>query len=183
MTKDARTLASQQYSTCTCTSSFTFVSWYVECKVQDIDMLGQRLPALHPMTNQQSDLVSIVHLQLQLQPLLQLEPQRRLGHMVMTISITAMHTRMRTRTRTRTPPHSSHDGLRNSCRLENNAVVVDSTASPEVLRDHILKQILSYLEYCLLRLKSLLVELNGHLQLCMRYETHTKQYERNSGNG
>lgn len=85
--------------------------WYVECKVQSIDLLDQRLRARDPMPSQ--------------------------------------------RTGVESPPAAAAGGARDGedsralfkkwiehpCRPEDNAVIVDSTGKPEMLRDYILKQI------------------------------------------
>jgi predicted kinase len=89
-----------------------YAYWYVECRVQDVDLLDQRLRARDPMTSQRAGV-------------------------------------------DRPPPAAaargaSGDGdshalfkkwIEQPCRPEDNAIIVDSTGNPEMLRDYILKQI------------------------------------------
>ena len=94
----------------TLANQHNYVYWYIECKVQDVDLLDQRLRTRDPMVSQ--------------------------------------------RTSVDCPPAAAHSAragedsralfkkwIENPCRPEHNAVVVDSTGNLEILRDHILKQI------------------------------------------
>lgn len=87
-----------------------YTYWYVECKVQDVDLLDQRLRSRDPMTSQRSSVDC--------------------------------------------PPAAAHGAragedsralfkkwVENPCRPGDNAVILDSVGNLEMLRDHILKQI------------------------------------------
>lgn len=85
--------------------------WYVECRVQDVDLLDERLRTRTPMTSQRAGVYR--------------------------------------------PPAAAEKGnctvaefhalfekwIERPCRPESNLVIVDSTGDAEILRDHILKQI------------------------------------------
>ncbi|WYZ40814.1 hypothetical protein EsH8_IV_001155 [Colletotrichum jinshuiense] len=91
---------------------YGFAYWYVECRVEDIDLLDERLRSRDPMKSQ--------------------------------------------RTGVGCPPAAASSAragedsrslfkkwIENPCRPEHNAIIVDSTGSPEMHRDHILEQIVS----------------------------------------
>ncbi|KAI9675067.1 MAG: hypothetical protein M1817_001474 [Caeruleum heppii] len=90
---------------------FGHTYWYVECKVQDIDLLDQRLRSRDPMTSQRTAVDC---------------PPAAAAHGDRAVQ----DSRALFRT-----------WIENPCRPEDGAVIVDSTGNPEMLRDFILKQI------------------------------------------
>ncbi|KAI1429975.1 ABC transporter [Xylaria sp. FL1777] len=85
--------------------------WYVECKVQDIDLLDQRLRTRNPMASQRTAVDSP--------------------------PVAAQSARAGEDSRVR-----FIQWIENPCRPKDNAIIVDSTCNPEVLRDQILEQVL-----------------------------------------
>jgi predicted kinase len=88
-----------------------YTYWYVECKVEDIDLLDQRLGTRNPMTSQRTGVD---------------RPPAAATH--------------------KTHGDEDHRALfqkwiENPCRPKDNVVIVDSTQTPETLRDYILKKI------------------------------------------
>lgn len=95
----------------TLSKQYGYTYWYVECQVQDIDLLDQRLRARDPMPSQRT---GVDH-----------PPAGARG------------------------PHAAEDSrtlskkwTKNPCRPEKNSIIVDSTGNQDMLRDHILKQII-----------------------------------------
>lgn len=89
-----------------------FAYWYVECKVEDIDLLDERLRSRDPMKSQRTG--------------------------VDCPPAAACKSRAGQDSR-----RLFKKWIENPCRPKHNAIVVDSTGSPEIQRDHILKQIVS----------------------------------------
>jgi predicted kinase len=87
--------------------------WYVECKVQDVDLLNQRLRARDPMTSQRAAVDCP-------------PPAAAAAH--------GYRGDQDSRALFRT-------WIENPCRPEDRTVIVDSTGNPEMLRDFILKEI------------------------------------------
>ncbi|KAJ0348774.1 hypothetical protein COL154_013702 [Colletotrichum chrysophilum] len=87
-----------------------FTYWYVECKVEDIDLLDERLRSRDPMKSQRTGVDSP--------------------------PAAACHARAGEDSR-----GLFKKWIENPCRPKHNAIVVDSTGSPAIQRDHILKQI------------------------------------------
>lgn len=95
---------------CALAEQHGFVYWYVECKVEDIDLLDQRLHARNPMRSQRTSVDS--------------PPDA------------ARSARAGEDTRARFKAW-----IKNPCRPERNAIILDSTANPEMHGDRILKHI------------------------------------------
>ncbi|KAJ4326282.1 hypothetical protein N0V84_003148 [Fusarium piperis] len=87
-----------------------FAYWYVECKVEDMDLLDERLRTRHPMRSQR----------------------------------TAVDCPPSAASRARVGEDSRalfKKWIESPCRPESNVIVLDSTSSPEMNRDLVLKQI------------------------------------------
>ncbi|KAH6654289.1 P-loop containing nucleoside triphosphate hydrolase protein [Truncatella angustata] len=89
-----------------------YTYWYVECKVQDVDLLDRRLRARNPMTSQRTSVDC---------PPAAAANGARKGD-----DSRALFKRW----------------IENPYRPKFNVVTVDSTQDPETLRDHVLKQII-----------------------------------------
>ena len=89
-----------------------YTYWYVECKVQDVDLLDQRLRTRAPMTSQRTGV--------------DFPPAVAVAHGARKVEDSrALFKRW----------------IKNPCRPEDNVVIVDSTRNSETLQDYILEQI------------------------------------------
>jgi predicted kinase len=91
---------------------YGYTYWYVECKVQDVELLDQRLRTRDPVASQRAGV--------DCPPAAAAAHGAREGE-----DSRALFKRW----------------IENPCRPKDNVIVVDSTGTPEMLRDHILKQI------------------------------------------
>lgn len=92
-----------------------YIYWYVECKVQDVDLLDQRLRTRDPMTSQRTGV----------------------DYPPAAAAAAAAHgAREGEDSRT-----LFKRWIENPCRPEDNVVIVDSTQNWEMLQDYILEQI------------------------------------------
>lgn len=94
-----------------------YTYWYVECKVQDVDLLDERLRSRSPMTSQRTGVD---------------RPPAATVH----DGRAAVDSRALFRKWIESP-----------FRPENNVIIVDSTGNPEILRDNILKQIMGGIDH------------------------------------
>lgn len=90
---------------------YGYAYWYVECKVESIDLLEQRLRAREPMASQRTGI--------------DYPPGAANG----------------TRAGSQDSRALFEKWMKTPCRPEDNIVIVNSTDDPEALRDHILKRI------------------------------------------
>lgn len=96
-----------------CAKRYGHAYWYVECRVQDVDLLDQRLRTRNPMPSQRTGV--------------DYPPQAAAAARGAHVD----------------EDHRAifKKWMEHPCRPENNVIIVDSTGDPETLRDHILAQI------------------------------------------
>ncbi|KAK8068851.1 hypothetical protein PG994_005467 [Apiospora phragmitis] len=92
-----------------------YAYWYVECKVEDVDLLDKRLRTRDPMTSQRTGV--------------DLPPAA---------AAAAAHD---ARSGDEDPRALFKRWIENPCRPKDNVVIVDSTGNVDMLHDYILKQI------------------------------------------
>lgn len=97
---------------CALAKQYSYIYWYVECKVEDIDLLDKRLRARNSMTSQRTSVY---------------QPPAA----VAAYSVQGGED----------PRARFKRWIENPCRPKHNIVIVDSTGNLEVVRDDILKEI------------------------------------------
>jgi hypothetical protein len=95
-----------------CARAHGYTYWYVECKAQDIDLLDQRLRTRGSLTSQQTGV-------------------DRPAAAAAACSANGQDSKALFK-----------KWIEHSCRLQDSALVVDSTEDPEMLRDSILERII-----------------------------------------